>query len=140
MRSGSPCVGGEMDSTPVCGRKSAVGRRNRGDEGVAGTTLGVVQAGASEGGLGESDLYGPKCVLGAQPADWRAGRSAVVHGTGGDLVRTEEGGRDAAVAWAKETPGGLSPHHRLVGEKAGGVGELSLPGRVVSDEPISHGV
>jgi hypothetical protein len=40
-------------------------------------------------------------------ADWRAGRSAVVHGAGGDLVRTEEGGRDAAVAWAKETPGGL---------------------------------
>src|SRR6266478_2051856 len=101
-------------------------RRDGSDEGVAGATLGVVQARASKGGLGQSDLRGSECVLGAQSADRRTGRSAVVHGAGGDLVRPEKGGRDAPAPWAESVPRGLSPHYRLAGEKAGGIRKLSL--------------
>jgi len=86
---------------------------NRGDEGsYRNDVWSPAKRERVEGGLGESEsIYRPKCVPRCQSADWRAGRSAVVHGAGGDRVRTEEGGkRLPRVAWAKETtPVGLSP-------------------------------
>ena len=71
--------------------QAAAGGRDGGDEGVAGTAHGIVQARAGEGGLGQPDLCGPQRVLGAEPVDRRAGGGAAVHGPGGGLVRAEEG-------------------------------------------------
>ena len=110
------------------GRKPTAGGRDEGDAGVAGTAHGVLQAGASEGGLGQSDLRRSECVLGAQPVDRRAGGSATVPGPGRSLVRPEEGGAAAAVAGAAEASGGLPPHHRLVSAQARGLRALPLPG------------
>ena len=48
--------------------------------------------------------------------------------------------RDAAPAGAAQASRGLSPHHRLAGAQAGGLRALPLPRRVVSDQPVPHGL
>src|SRR5208337_46326 len=82
------------------GAQATADGRAGGDERVAGTAHGVLQAGAGEGGLGQSDLRGSECVFGAEPVDRRAGGGAALHGPGGSLVRAEEGRADAADARA----------------------------------------
>jgi hypothetical protein len=105
-----------------------------------GTAVGIVSAPVCAGAVGEHDHDRAEHLLGAGPPDRRDGGSAGLRRYHRGMVRPTKGGSAAASARPQQTPHQLSACHRMVGAQAGGVCRVSLSGRDVSHEPISHGL
>ena len=119
---------------------AAVRRRPSGLEAVAGAPARVVPGREGARAVGQHDHRGTEHLLGAGPPDRREGGRAGVCRHDRGVVRPTEGGRAAASARPGQAPRRLPARDRVAGAQAGCVRRVSLPGRVVSDEPLSPGL